>query len=95
MAVQKSKQDLDAARYRAARGALIILVPNGSWRNRLKVLNQMDVRPPLRKQDESEGRRTLTWIWRVPRAAEGVDELTDAQAEEEIDASLEDANEGA
>ncbi len=94
MANQRSKQDLDAARYRTARAALLILVPSGLWKNRLRQLNQMDVRPPLRKQDESEGRRTLTWIWRVPRAADGVDELTDAQAEEEIDVSLEDVNEG-
>lgn len=58
----------DAERYRAARRALLSLDPGGSWMGRLKELSAADVRPPNRTQDdESEGRRTLAWIWTATR----------------------------
>lgn len=67
------KAALDAERYRAARIALSTLEPDGLWQSRFLVLESKDVRPPGRYQDvsdgrkrwESEGRRALTWIWKV------------------------------
>lgn len=70
---QNAKAQLDASRYRAAREALLVLDPLGSWRYRLQVLRETDVRPPPKGRSKrgapSEGRKTLTWIWKVPRAA--------------------------
>lgn len=66
-----AKTRLIADRYRAARKALAILDPNGDWQHRLRPLRQEDIRGPTRTDDdESEGRRELSWIWvtmnRVP-----------------------------
>lgn len=66
---QSHRQELDAGRYRAARAALRVLDPDGAWKHRLLELKETDIRPPLREQDASEGRRELTWIWRVRRVA--------------------------
>ncbi len=65
---QSLRHMLDAERYRAARAALEVLDPTGAWNDRLEKLNDSDIRPPIREQDASEGRRELTWIWRVRRA---------------------------
>jgi hypothetical protein len=52
-------------RYRAARKALISLNPNGDWRRQLPPLRPEDIRGPTKQDDESEGRRELTWIWLI------------------------------
>jgi len=55
-----------ADRYRAARAALLRLDPGGSWMERLLELKAEHVRTPRRNQDdESEGRREVSWIWMV------------------------------
>ena len=59
-----------ADRYRAARKALSILDPNGDWERRLLPLRPEDIRGPTRQDDESEGRRRLTWIWLVGQTAQ-------------------------
>ncbi len=81
---QNAKAQLDAARYRAAREALLVEDPLGTWKLRLKVLDDKDIRPPPSEKikkggKESEGRKTLTWIWKVPRAsdAEVLDDVGD------------------
>ncbi len=52
-----------AARYRAARKALLSLDPTGDWKNRFLVLDNKDVRPVGKQQGQSEGHRELSWIW--------------------------------
>ena len=60
----RNKVNRCADRYRAARCALLVLDPNGSWTSRLRELNAGDVRAPCRdEEDVSEGRRELSWIW--------------------------------
>ena len=62
----------DAARYRAARAALVELDPSTSWRSRLQDLHDSHIRAPARGQDEpSEGRRRLSWIWQVGTSLRG------------------------
>jgi hypothetical protein len=59
-----TKTRLIADRYRAARKALAILDPNGDWQRRLLPLRSEDIRGPTRTDDdESEGKRELSWIW--------------------------------
>jgi hypothetical protein len=66
-----AKTKLFADRYRAARKALSILDPNGEWQHRLLPLRAEDIRGPTRlDDDESEGRRQLTWIWLTGRKAQ-------------------------
>lgn len=69
------KTRLFAERYRAARLALTKLEPDGDWRVRLQPLRAEDIRGPGRGDDEeSEGRRELSWIWLTPgRAKSGTD----------------------
>jgi len=66
--VQK-KVDASAARYTAARHALTKLsrhVEGGEWSTRLLPLAQEDIRPlMIGEEGQSEGRRTLSWIWKV------------------------------
>lgn len=85
---QNAKTRLDAARYRAAREALLVLDPLGTWKNRLQVLQEADVRPPPRdrtkKNGVSEGRKTMTWIWKVPRASEAEREGGQDEDEEAV-----------
>lgn len=62
------KISIDAARYRAAYTALSVLDPQNEhgWKRHLHLLNTEDIRSmtePL--SGESEGRRTLSWIWRT------------------------------
>jgi hypothetical protein len=60
-----------ADRYRAARKALSILDPSGDWQRRLLPLRPEDIRGPTRlDDDESEGRRELTWIWVTGRTTQ-------------------------
>jgi hypothetical protein len=63
-----------AERYRSARNALLSLDQDGDWQFHLQQLSAEDIRPPTRNEDESEGTRVLSWIWRVARRSglEGV-----------------------
>ncbi|KAI0054927.1 hypothetical protein BV25DRAFT_1922257 [Artomyces pyxidatus] len=52
--------------YRAARNALVVLSPEGSWQSHLRELRDEDIRAP--REDEEglgEGHRETPWIWRV------------------------------
>jgi hypothetical protein len=66
--VQK-KVDASAAKYRIARHALTMLsrhVGENAWSTRLLPLAQEDIRPLMAGEEgQSEGRRTLSWIWKV------------------------------
>ncbi|KAJ2911563.1 hypothetical protein MD484_g8853, partial [Candolleomyces efflorescens] len=73
-------------RYQTARGALCVLDPNGSWRQRLQVLHPADIRGPGKDTDDvSNGRYVMSWIWLVPRAC---GEGADAMGGKELDESL-------
>jgi len=82
-----------AERYRAARRALEILDPDGTWRERLRVLRAEDIRGLGReeidrydrKPKNSEKRREQSWIWLVPRTESAPDV---ASMEEHLDANL-------
>ena len=92
------QKDRDVERYRAARKALVALNPSGSWQQYLLPLLQQDIHPPIRGQAtnvtvarrhqgryglESEGRRTLSWIWRsMPQAECTSDEATKEELED-------------
>jgi hypothetical protein len=65
-----AKTKMFADRYRAARKALGVLDPNGDWQRRLLPLRPEDIRGPTRQDDESEGRRQLTWIWLAGQTAQ-------------------------
>ncbi|KLO10990.1 hypothetical protein SCHPADRAFT_831771 [Schizopora paradoxa] len=84
----QTKTMLDADRYRAARAALIIICPNGKWKKRLRVLKEKHVRPPLREQGASEGRRKLTWIWLMRPALDDELEAGDDGEEDEEEVNL-------
>jgi hypothetical protein len=56
-----------ADRYRAALSAVTVLDPGGEWSSRLRPLADADIRPPQKGDDEAEGTRELSWIWRVDR----------------------------
>lgn len=57
-----------AACYRAARSALLVLDPDGSWQSRLRDLKDSDIRGPG-KDDTGSGNSRFepSWIWLVPR----------------------------
>ena len=60
----QGKIDRCAERYRAARSALLNLDANGDWSQRLFELRKEHVKGPGRgTEDESEGRRDVSWIW--------------------------------
>ena len=61
----KNKTSRCAERYWAARSALTSLDPDGDWKNSMQVLREEDIRGPGRGEDEAEGTRQLSWIWRV------------------------------
>jgi hypothetical protein len=63
----KDKTSRCAERYRAAHSALLSLDPNGDWKNQLRVLKDEDIKGPGKGEDEAEGTRELSWIWRVAR----------------------------
>ena len=70
----QAKIDAAAAEYRVAYGALLLLsshVPDFGWKNELLPLKDEDIRDlsegkaqQLGKK-QSEGRRTISWIWKV------------------------------
>ena len=66
--VQK-KVDASAAKYGVARHALTMLsrhVGENEWSTRLLPLAREDIRPLMEGEEgQSEGRRTLSWIWKV------------------------------
>lgn len=64
IARQETKKRLDAERYRVARTALLVLCPSGKWKERLLPLRDSDIRPAA-AEGTGEGRRVLTWIWRM------------------------------
>jgi hypothetical protein len=59
----KDKISRCVERYRAAHNALLVLDPTGNWQTYLLQLKEEDVRAPGRRENESEGRRELSWIW--------------------------------
>ena len=63
-----TKTKLFTDHYQAARKALSTLDPAGDWLQRLLPLRGEDIRGPGRGEDEeSEGRRQLSWIWQTAR----------------------------
>jgi hypothetical protein len=77
----QDKIDRAVETYRAARTALLVLDPGGLWSQNLLELKPADVKGPGRKENESEGRRELSWIWMVNS---GPDDLSATLSEEEI-----------
>lgn len=59
------KTDRCAERYRASRSALLALNPDGDWQTRLRDLKDDDIKSPGKGDDEAEGTREISWIWRV------------------------------
>ena len=76
-------------RYKAAYSALLSLEPEGEWRSRLRPLTDKDVRAPRRHDDEYEGTRELSWIWRIAcrSGLDGINsvEELDPMSNEELD----------
>lgn len=69
-----------AGEYRAARNALVTLDPNGSWKSRLQVLKDADIRGPGKDDDGvGNGRFEPSWIWLVPRVHSAPDMGTSEQ----------------
>ena len=54
-----------ADRYRAAYSALTALDFGGEWCQQFRQLADTDIRPPRKEDDEAEGTRALSWIWRI------------------------------
>jgi len=81
---------LDAERYRAARDALMVLCPSGKWKKRLLLLLDTDIRPPTSDGATGEGRRKLTWIWRMrPTSGDELEPGDDEDdAEEDTDGAV-------
>ena len=61
----KDKVDRCIGRYRSARVALLSLDAKGNWQLQLQELSEKDAQVPGRGDDESEGNREISWIWRV------------------------------
>ncbi|KAI0054664.1 hypothetical protein BV25DRAFT_1816736 [Artomyces pyxidatus] len=58
-------------RYRRSRAALEILRPGGTWTAQLLPLLEEDIRSPTMEEEGlGEGRRELSWIWRVQQQDE-------------------------
>jgi len=87
----ESKLQRAANRYRVAYTALLSLNPDGSWKERLKVLKPTDLRGPGRDPDHPEDAKTSngqfepSWIWLVPRSPQ---ERGDNQTEDEFNHSM-------
>lgn len=65
----EAKIILAAEKYRAARAARMALNPQGNWKEQWPPLATADVRcmhedDPTEGREPTEGRRTLSWIWR-------------------------------
>jgi hypothetical protein len=79
-----------AERYRTARAALLRLQPDGGdWSDRLRNLDQADIRGPGKATDDPRpvpnGRYEPSWIWLVPRIS---DSDIDNEDEVKFDESL-------
>lgn len=80
-----------ANRYRIAYNSLLVLDPNGTWKERLHELKPSDIRGPGRDPDHpedgktSKGRFIPSWIWLVPRLP---CERGDDQTEDEFNDSM-------
>lgn len=65
----QKKVDASAAKYGIARHALTMLsrhFEGNEWSTRLLPLTREDIRPLMDGEEgQSEGRRTLSWIWKV------------------------------
>jgi hypothetical protein len=66
----QDKANTSATKYRTARAAIVKLSPhcvdNEGWRGRLLPLAEEDIRALKEGEEgESEGRRSLSWIWRI------------------------------
>jgi hypothetical protein len=76
----RDKANASATKYCTARAALVKLsihcVDNDGWRDRLLPLNQKDIQPLMEGEEgESEGNRTLSWIWKVVGVGSNSDDL--------------------
>lgn len=56
----------------------------GGWGERLRVLNDADIRPPGLEDGKSEGHRRLTWIWLTPSAAAHLQATVDGPYDESL-----------
>jgi hypothetical protein len=75
-----------AERYRAARSALLVLDPDGDYKTRLRVLKDEDIKSPGKGDDEAEGTREISWIWRVEyKTAPSVSAIQDITSISEAD----------
>jgi len=75
-----------AHRYRTARSALLVLDPEGDWKERLKELRREDIRGPgrdLGDKKTTNGRFEPSWIWLVQRNPTPM-----SQTEAEFNASM-------
>ncbi len=72
-----------AHKYQTAHCALVILDPEGTWKEHLQVLKKEDIRGPGKDPDEMNGRFVPSWIWLVPRA-----NASATQNEEEFNDSM-------
>jgi hypothetical protein len=78
-----------ARKYRAARAILLTLDPNGGWLSRLLDLKDDDIRGPGKKEDESHGRYTVSWIWMtVPSRRQNESNTMQPAGEDEVNDSL-------
>lgn len=72
----EQKIQVDAARYRKSRAALAVLAPvlrkeDKDWAVELRPLHNDDIRRMTEaREDESEGNRTLSWIWKTRGVAD-------------------------
>jgi hypothetical protein len=69
-----------ARRYRAARCALLCLDPQGDWKKLYLDLSEADNRGPGKECEEksaSDGRYTLSWIWRSSTTSISPDEVNE------------------
>ncbi|EIN09765.1 hypothetical protein PUNSTDRAFT_133533 [Punctularia strigosozonata HHB-11173 SS5] len=72
--------------YRSAYAAVKILDPSGEWWNYYRRLSDDDIRGPYRDDvlDDSERRRTPSWVWTAPDARTGNTETDDRDADEHL-----------
>ncbi|EIN05220.1 hypothetical protein PUNSTDRAFT_75047 [Punctularia strigosozonata HHB-11173 SS5] len=72
--------------YRSAYAAVKILDPSGDWSKFYRRLSNDDIRGPYRDDvlDESERRRTPSWIWTAPDASSGSAENDERDADEHM-----------
>ena len=70
-----------------ARDALLVLDPNGTWRDRFRKLDSADIWGPGRQEDDkiirTNSRYEMSWIWLVSRSIDG-----DSSGEEVFDETM-------